>query len=280
MIDSNQPTAPSVTATGPFSPALSSLVEAGFGVHLVQTSANSSYNSLQMSLVRRLAANLQFIAAYTYSHSIDDYSGDPSGTDDVSVVPGNQLYLDNRGSSDFDRRHRLIVSGVYDFPKFRGASSGIAGLLLNGWQIAGIITLQSGTPFSVLTNETVFVAARADWNPALPSCKSSLSGTAGANLNEYFNLACFVPAVAPGDFGTTGRNILVGPGQKDIDISMIKFFSLTERSTIEFRAEFLNAFNNVNFANPVNILANANAGAIVAASTGPRVVQLALKFNF
>lgn len=117
-IDLNQPTAPSTSATGPLSPALSSLVVAGFGVHLVQSSANSSYNSLQASINKRLLSGLQFLAAYTYSHSIDDYSGDPSGTNDISVVPGNQLYLDNRASSDFDRRQRFVFSGIYEFPKF------------------------------------------------------------------------------------------------------------------------------------------------------------------
>jgi len=82
------------------------------------------------------------------------------------------------------------------------------------------------------------------------------------------------------DFGDTGRNILRGPAQQDVDISIVKFFPVTEHSKLEFRTEFFNAFNNVSFANPVNILASANVGAIVATTTGPRVIQFALKFDF
>jgi hypothetical protein len=279
-IEVNQPAAPSASAIGALSPGLSSLVVAGFGVHLVQSSANSSYNSLQAGLTKRMSNGLQYAVAYTYGHSIDDYSGDPSGTSDISVVPGNQLYLDNRGSSDFDRRHRFVFSGIYDFPKFHKGGLNSAALLLNGWEVAGILIVQSGTPFSVLTDATAFVQARADLNPAISDCNPNLSGTVVSRLNNYFNVACFIPATARGDFGTAGRNLLVGPGQKNVDISASKFFPMAERSLLEFRAEFFNSFNNVNFANPVNILASANVGTVVVTTTGPRVVQIALKFSF
>ena len=278
--DLNQPIAPLPTATGLLSPGLSSLVEQGFGFHVVESSANSSYNSLQASLTKRMSNGLQFLAAYTYSHSIDDCSGDPSGTSDITVVPGNQAVLNNRASSDFDRRHRFVFSGLYDLPKFYKGGSVLAKQIVNGWEVASIFTIQSGTPFSVLTNATAFVQARADFNPALPDCNPALSGSVTSRLSEYFNVTCFAPASTPGDFGTTGRNILQGPGQRDVDISAVKFFPVTERSNFEFRTEFFNAFNNVSFANPVNILASANVGAIVATTTGPRVIQFALKFNF
>jgi hypothetical protein len=114
----------------------------------------------------------------------------------------------------------------------------------------------------------------------MPGCNASLGGSTISRLNEYFNVACFAPAVASGDFGNTGRNILVGPGQRDVDISILKFFPVTERSYFEFRTEFFNAFNNVSFANPLNILEGPGVGSIVATTTGPRVVQFAAKFNF
>jgi hypothetical protein len=251
----------------------------GFGVHLMQSSANSNYNSLQASLTHRMSHGLQFLASYTWSHSIDDYSGDPTGTSDVTVVPGNQVLLNNRASSDFDRRQRLVFSGFYELPHFYHGQ-GFGNHLLNGWELATIFTIQSGTPYSVLTNATAFVQARADANPANPTCNANLPGGTISKLNEYFNLACFVPATAAGDFGNTGRNLLVGPGQRDIDISVLKFFPVTERSYFELRTEFFNAFNNVSFANPVNILASPNPASIVATTTGPRVIQFAAKFNF
>jgi hypothetical protein len=279
LMDLNQEYGPSTPTAAPLSPGLSSLAVQGFGVHLMQSSANSNYNSLQASLSKRLSHGLQFLAAYTWSHSIDDYSGDPSGTSDVSVVPGNQVLLHNRASSDFDRRQRLVFSGMYDLPRFY-KGKGFGNQLLNGWELATIFTIQSGTPFSVLTNSTAFVQARADANPGMPACQASLPGSTISRLNQYFNLACFVPATAAGDFGNTGRNLLVGPGQRNFDISVLKFFPVTERSSLQLRAEFFNAFNNVSFANPVNILESTNPGAIVATTTGPRVIQFAAKLNF
>jgi Carboxypeptidase regulatory-like domain len=279
-MDLNQPTAPSAVATGPLSPGLSSLVVQAFGFHLVQSSSNSNYNSLQASLTKRFSAGLQFLAAYTFSHSIDDYSGDPSGTSDITVVPGNQVVLNNRGNSDFDRRQRLVFSGVYELPKFYRGEFKAVKQIANGWKLSSILTIQTGTPYSVLTDATPFVQARADFNPAQPGCNPNLGGSILSRLNRYFDTSCFVPATANGDFGNTGRNILYGPGQKDLDLALVKVFPLTDTSRLEFRTEFFNTFNNVNFANPINLLSSANVGAIVTTTTGPRAVQFGLKVAF
>jgi Carboxypeptidase regulatory-like domain/TonB-dependent Receptor Plug Domain len=277
LVDVNQAFAPQAFFPGPYSPGLSSLAVQGFGVHLMQSSANSSYNSLQVGVTKRFSYGLQFLASYTYSHSLDDYSGDPTGTSDVTVVPGNEEVLHNYASSDFDRRHRLVFSGIYDLPKFYKGDSHIARQAMNGWELASVLTLQSGTPFSVLTDETAFVQARAD---AVAGCNPVLNGNVESRLDMYFNASCFTPATAIGDFGDTGRNILRGPNQRNVDLSIIKFFPITERTKLEFRSEFFNAFNMVSFANPINLLASANAGQIVQTSTGPRVIQFALKLNF
>jgi hypothetical protein len=275
LMDLNQAFAPVPFEPGPLSPGLSSLAVQGFGVHLMQSSSVSSYNSMQASVTKRMSHGLQFLAAYTYSHWLDEYSGDPTGTSDVTVVPGNQAILKNYASSDFDRRHRFVFSGIYDLPGYKG-SSGLLQQVASGWQLASVITLQAGIPFSVLTNATAFVQARAN---SVAGCDASRSGGVQARLNEYFNVNCFTPATAVGDFGTSGRNILRGPDQKNADISIVKFFPIGERQ-LEFRSEFFNAFNSVSFANPVNILASENVGQIVTTTTGSRVIQFALKFNF
>ncbi len=283
LTEINQAFVPAAGAPGPLSPGLSSLAVQGFGVHLMQSSSNSDYNSLQASLSKRFSNGLQFIAAYTYSHSLDDYSGDPSGTSDVTVVPGNQEVLNNYASSDFDRRHRFVFSGIYDFPKFYTGDSHFAKLAVNGWELASIITVQSGTPFSVLTNANAFIQARAD---GVAGCNPVLHGSVKSRLNEYFNIDCFTPATV--DFGDTGRNILRGPNQKDVDISIIKHFPITESMNFEFRTEFFNAFNQVSFANPITLPAGVppvdpattTFGHIVATTVGPRVIQFAAKFNF
>jgi len=271
---------------GPLSYGLSSLAVQGFGVHAVESSGNSNYNSLQAGVTKQFSHGLQFLAAYTYGHSLDDYSGDPTGTSDITVVPGNQVDLKNHASSDFDRRHRLVFSGIYDLPTFYKGDSAFARQAANGWELATIFVVQSGTPFSVLTNATAFVQARADFNPATPNCDPRIGGSVQSKLNEYFNVACFVPATALGDFGDTGRNIIQGPNQKNVDISIIKFFPITERFKLEFRTELFNAFNQVSFLNPGffnslgNNLASTDVGKITATSTGPRVIQFALKLNF
>jgi hypothetical protein len=247
----------------------------------MQSSSNSSYNSLQASVTKRYSNGLTFLASYTWSHSLDDYSGDPTGTSDVTVVPGNQApgFLNNYASSDFDRRHRFVFSGIYDLPNFYKGASGFARQAVNGWELASIVTLQSGTPFSVLTNDTAFVQARAD---DVPGCNPAESGSVRSRLQEYFNTACFAPApaTAAGGFGNTARNILGGPNQENVDISIIKYFPITERMKLEFRSEFFNAFNLVSFQNPINVLASSAVGQIVETSTGPRVIQFALKLNF
>ena len=288
LVDQNQ--AIVETALGPvgaYYPGLSSLAIQGFGVHTMQSSSNSSYNSLQASVTKRFSQGLTFLASYTWSHSLDDYSGDPTGTSDVTVVPGNQApgLLYNHASSDFDRRHRFIFSGIYDLPKFYKGGSAFARQAVNGWELASVITLQSGTPFTVVTNDTAFVQARANY---VPGCNPALGGSVESRVGMYFNTACFTPATADaaGGFGNSGRNLLNGPDQKNVDISLVKFFPLTERTKLEFRSEFFNAFNNVSFANPVApntdfaIIASSYFGQILATSTGPRVIQFALKFNF
>lgn len=263
---------------GPFFPGLSNLLAPGLGNFAVQDDSNSSYNSLQASVNKRFSKGLQMLLSYTYSHSLDDYSG--TDVSDITLTPGNLVNQHNYASSDFDRRQRLVVSGVYDLPSFYSGSSGFAKRVLDSWQVAAIFTAQTGLPFSVIGSDTAFQQTRADYASGKTVSDATLSGPVTSRLNEYFNTAAFVLPTAYGDFGTTGRNILRGPGQSNMDFSLVKFIPVTESSRFEFRTEFFNIFNIVNFANPVSVLTSANFGQIVAASTGPRVIQFALKFSF
>ncbi len=265
---------------GPLAPGFSDSPIQAFGVHLMESSGNSNYNSLQVQLTKRFSHGLKFLASYTYAHSMDDYSGDASGTSDNSVVPGNEITLNNRALSDFDRRHRLVFSYIYDLPAFYRGGSKAAKLTFNDWQIAGILTLQTGTPFSVLTNLSSAIAARADWKSGCTVDSASLSGAVTGRLNKYFDTSCFAAASGLGNFGTTGRNILRGPDQRNFDFSIIKFFPITESKKFEFRSEFFNLTNTPSFANPINIAQSANFGQIVATTTSARIVQFALKFTF
>jgi hypothetical protein len=283
----NQPTFNSTTGAfnaAPLGAGFSANRNLTGGVHQVQTTSLSNYDSLQMSLTRRFTSGLQFLAAYTFGKSTDYYSG--SGVNELTVVPGDQFnWRSNYGRSDFNREHRLVVSGVYALPK-RSYESSFAKGLLNDWQIAGIAVFQSGLPFSIIDNPGNTLINRANYNRNYNGDLYT-SGEISSRLNGYFVTGAFARSAigtaafnpnAP--FGDTPRNLLTGPGQKNVDISFIKFIPFGERFKGELRAEFFNVFNWVNYANPNNNISGANFGRIERASTGPRVIQLAFKLKF
>ena len=283
----NQPTFNSATGTfsaNPLGAGFSANRNLTGGVHQVQTTSVSNYNSLQMSLTRRFTNGLQFLAAYTFGESIDYYSG--AGVNELTVVPGDQVnWRTNRGRSDFNREHRFVISGVYALPKFKDSNAFVKNVF-GGWEVAGIGVFQSGLPFSVIDNPGNTVINRANYNPTFTG-NLYTSGDVGNRLNGYFTTGAFVRSafgtatfdpLSP--FGNSVRNSLTGPGQKNIDISFIKFIPITEKMRGEFRAEMFNAFNWVNYANPNSNISGANFGRIERAATGPRVIQLAFKFSF
>ncbi len=255
------------------------------GIQQIQTTSISSYNSLQMSLSKRFSDGLQFLAAYTVGRSTDYYSG--STVNELTNIAGDQYdWRTNRGPSDFNRKHRFVVSGVYDLPKLVANDNG-AKWFLNNWQVAGIAVFQSGLPFSIIDSNGTSIVQRANFNPNFAGGQIEGTGSAGDRLNQYFNTSAFVSSrlgTAGFDpshpFGNTPRNFLFGPGQKNIDVSFIKFIPFNERFRGEFRAEFFNVFNWVNYANPGNLIGTPTLGKITSASTGPRVVQFAFKLGF
>ena len=255
------------------------------GIQQIQTTSRSNYNSLQASLSRRFSNGAQFLAAYTFGKSIDYYSG--AGLSELANVPGDQLnWRTNRGRSDFNREQRFVISGVYDLPKFKN-SNPIVRALFGNWEVAGIAVFQTGLPFSVEHSNGTSVISRANRNPAFTGSSLYTTGDLNTRLGQYFNTAAFASSTlgtatfdpdAP--FGNTTRNLLTGPGQKNVDISFIKFIPFSERFRGEVRAEMFNVFNWVNYANPNNNIIGANFGRIERAATGPRVIQLAFKLSF
>ncbi|MGO9346216.1 MAG: hypothetical protein ACLPZJ_07525, partial [Terriglobales bacterium] len=153
---------------------------------------------------------------------------------------------------------------------------------LNSWSVSGIVTLQSGAPFSIYGDDSAFESTVADLAPGRTLQSAIKSGNVKDRLNAYFDTSAFVIPAAIKDpgFGQLGRNIIVGPKQIETDLSIMKLFPVTESQHVEFRTEFFNLFNNVNWANPVNIVSSANFGQIATTTTGPRVIQFALKYNF
>lgn len=281
--------------TAPLGTALSVQKNVAGGVQQVQSSSNSNYNSLQVSVTKRFSRGLQFLSAYTFGKSKDYYSG---GTiNELFAVAGDQSnWRTNYGPSDFDRRHRFVTSFIYDLPKVVSESSS-AKHLLNNWQLNGIVTLQTGTPFSIVDIVGNNIIQRANLASGF-SGSILTSGSTQSRLNQFFSPAAFAlsrpilagtplgtpnnPTFDPNNpFGNTPRNFLHGPGQKNMDFSLVKFIPVTESVKAEFRTEFFNIFNWANFANPnTNIAVPATFGRITSTSAGPRVIQFAFKLNF
>ena len=270
---------PAGSLGGPLFPGFGNLPAPGLGSLLMESNSNSNYNSLQATLNKRFSHGLQMLLSYTWSHSIDDYSG--SDVSDITVTPGDLVNQQrNYGNSDFDRRQRFVASYLYNLPDVYRGGSAFGKKLLDSWSLSGIVTLQSGLPFSIYGEDTLFAATTGDLAPGRTVASAIKGGNVADRLNEYFDTSAFVSPSALGDFGQLGRNIIRGPKQINTDLSIMKLIPVTESQRLEFRAEFFNLFNNVNFANPVNIQSSYNFGQIATTTTGPRVVQFALKYAF
>jgi hypothetical protein len=253
------------------------------GLLAEETAADSRYNSLQATVTRRYANGLRFLVAYTFSKSIDDTSG--GSTSIFSEITGDESNIgSSKGLSDFDRTHRVVANFGYQIPAFGFALNNtfIGKTLLSGWEVSGVAVMQSGTPFSITdsgggafygtTGSRGSYAVGATWATA------QLSGSTESRLTAYFNTAAFT---RPGNFfGNIGRNTMRGPFQRNADISLSKRFAVKDRFAAEFRSEFFNVLNFVNFANPNGSLASSSFGIITATEGNPRIVQVALKLLF
>ncbi len=259
---------------------------------LMEAEGSSWYNGLEASLTKRLSRGLQFSAAYTLSKTLDT-----DGADINSTSTGNALTLGDQnspgqrwGRASFDRTHRFVFSVLWRLPS---PSSGYKRAVLGAWNLAAVATVQSGNALTIAyTNPNNLFGISEDRAQLTGTCtKSQLvsSGPMGAKLNSYFNKSCFTtPPIIGADgigtgFGNSGTGIVDGPGQANFDFAVTKAIFVPwprEKSSVEFRAEFFNAFNRPQFANPDTNFSSATFGLISSTSVNPRVGQLALRLNF
>jgi hypothetical protein len=230
-------------------------------------------------LKKRFAAGYSILMSYTWSKFIDVIADDGHGsTSSSGTDPFNWFY--DRGLSDLNVPQRFVTSFVYEPPIFKGAT-GLKRALLAGWQLNGIVTLQSGTPFSVTAGVNRSLSGGAgDRADLLGSGPVPVYGdeARGQFIQRYFDISRFgLPAL--GTFGTAGRNILSGPGFANVDASAFKLFRVTEQKVFEFRWEVFNLLNRPNFNNPVTSVSSGQFGQITSAKD-PRIMQVALKFLF
>ncbi len=262
---------------------------------LIAGVANSSYNALETSLRQRFSHGMSFLASYTYSKAIDDVSSfNISGSGSIQVAGENDLAQNpfdlaaERGPSLFDARHRFVFSYQWAIPFWQQQRFWYQHVL-GGWQLNGIVTAMSGTPFTVFDSRDVseqggapeitgFSANR----PDLIAGQDPNAGrhTVGAWLNaDAFARVIPDPNSPVQQFGTAGRNIARGPGYTNWDFSAFKNFRVTESKEFQFRAEFFNILNHTNFHLPNSDISSPTFNEILAAEP-PRLIQFALKFLF
>ena len=262
-------------------------------IGMQSSSKNSSYNSLQVTLEKRFSSGsawlggLSLLTNYTWSHSIDDQAFGESENgvlgQNIAPLPFNHPFYRpyNRGPSDFDRRQRFVTSYVWDLPS-PGRSGKLARRLLGGWQWSGILSIQTGAPFTVLTGRddmrTGLNSQRAlvldGANPYRPSpgeCGGSFSCEPLLNPDAFAR-------PATDTFSPQGKNVFRGPGQWTWDMGIFKNFP-SEKFNVQLRWEFFNIFNHASLGLPHNALSNPRFGGITVAGD-PRIGQVALKVSF
>jgi len=259
---------------------------------IMESEGSSWYSALELSLTKRWSHGLEFLASYTFSKTLDT-----DGADINSNSSGNGLTLGDQnspsqrwGRASFDRTHRFVFSQTWTLPS---PSSGLSRSVLGGWDLATVITIQSGSALTVAdTNpNNVFGISedRSEMSGKCPKNQLVTDGPIGSKLNNYFNASCFrTPRVIGADgigtaFGNSGTGIVDGPGEANLDLAVSKAVVLVwphENSTLQLRAEFFNAFNHPQFANPDPNFSSPTFGVISSTSVNARVGQLALRFSF
>ncbi len=258
----------------------------------IESEGSSWYNGLEISLAKRLSHGLQFLASYTFSKTLDT-----DGSDINSTSSGNALTLGDQnspsqrwGRASFDRPHRFVLSTTWALPNPpRGALRAVLG----EWSVAAIATIQSGTALTIAATNSANVFGisqdRAQLSGACSISHLVKPGAVESKLNGYFNASCFTSAPVIGadgigtGFGNSATGIVQGPGEANLDLSFQKTVVLNwlvEKSSLQFRAEFYNALNHPQFANPDTNFTSPTFGVISSTSVNARVGQLALKYAF
>jgi outer membrane receptor protein involved in Fe transport len=242
--------------------------------------AGSNYNSLQVKLEHRFAAGLSATTAYTYQKGMGYTTSNSTG------VGTTNFYLDfqrNYSRLGNNRTHTLVQSFIYQLPFGKGkkwANHGFASILAGGWQTTGVMSIESGTPFSVLASATI-LNAPGNTQVANLNGKYTRRGGIGTNTTWFDTSVFSQPTTAA--YGNTGQNAFTGPGFFNLDASVFRSFAMTERVNLELRAEAFGITNTPQYGNPSNNINNSDFGQINASSggaTGNRGMELAGKIRF
>ncbi len=255
--NANQPLNPAIPTSRPLLTLANSIGSIPAGTTLApnilehDSFSNSNYHALWITANKRMSHGVQFNASYTWSHSIDDNSRNSEG---ISLQDSTNL-LAERASSDFDARHRFVINAIYDLP-FNSNSK-----IVGGWQLASIVSLQSGNPFTVNGGNAAINGGAL--LGGVTTMRPDILGpvTVTGNPNGWLSLAPGALVNPTNHFGDLGRNTFVGPGWEDIDFSVIKNTKLSERLNVQFRGDAFDILNHPNFGQPTSVPGTA-AGAL------------------
>lgn len=231
------------------------------------TGSNFNYNSLQIQARRQMQSGGLLQLAYTWSKTITDASG-------YNEAPMNSYdFKRERGLASYDRRHIFIFSYVYPLPFWQSGGDWHK-RAFGGWQLSGVTTLQTGLPVNLAINgDRAGIGTGGQRPDVIGDWREG-----GGQQFRWFNTAAFaLPAL--GTFGNLGRNVVIGPGMNNWDVSLQKDFRISERFRSQFRVEFYDAPNHLSWIGVGNTLGNANFGQITSA-TDPRTLQFGLRLDF
>lgn len=257
------------TPPGTGSPSNASRPYPGYGnINFRSTTGTSQYNSLQVSLSRRLQAGIQVNANYTLSKVVSDASADRGATQqDIRNLAAE------RAITNYDRTHIFGIHYVWDLPLFRDAS-GLLYNLLGGWEITGSTRYATGVPLTITSSATSSNSFGGG------SLRPNLIGdpVGPQTVNEWFNRAAFAPP-APNQFGSAPNGVVRGPGVHLTDLGIFKNFKISSRFQAQYRLELFNAFNHPQFTGVGTVLGNPTFGTLTSAAE-PRLIQMGFKLIF
>ncbi|HEY4356625.1 MAG TPA: TonB-dependent receptor [Acidobacteriaceae bacterium] len=249
------------------------------GLLFLQTTSSSNYNSLQSTFSLK-KGKTQIVATYNYSRSLDTASGTSDGSNFNNISGDQTNPAQAYGPSDFDRTHHFAARFLYAIPN---PHLHYIGKLASGWQIAGTVVAQSGRPFEMdnTGGATLYGTdtSRASYAPGRTAASAVKHGRVEDRINAYFDTTAFVTAGTL--YGNTGRNIMRGPFQRNVDLALNKSTKIHDSFNALFRVQAFNAFNYVNFDNPATGIDTAATYGVITNTTGnPRIIQLSLKLDF
>ncbi|HZE80965.1 MAG TPA: TonB-dependent receptor [Candidatus Polarisedimenticolia bacterium] len=244
----------------------------------------SNYNSLQLSAEKRFTGNSAVNFFYTWSHALTDNQSDRS-----TGIQNSSCLVCDYGRATLDRRHVFTGNYIYELP-WRRSQQGLVGHLLGGYEFSGILTINSGLPFTVFT-------ARGDGDPAAVGVNTSGAPNNGSvatprpnqisnpnngpkTFTQFFNTAAFARVTVAGASGNERRGAVNGPGLWRYDMALLKNTRIRESMNLQFRAEAFNLFNHTNFQTVGTTLTTTSTFGRVTAVRDPRILQLALKLAF